>query len=87
MLGSWQGVNGRKKIESPCSKGIDEPSMLRSRWCCCIRRDSSRWSSFWPTMLPNISGCLKLKRCVGLANRCLQTSERWSNLCSLIRII
>jgi len=27
-------------------------------------------------MLPNISGCLKLKRCVGLANRCLQTSER-----------
>ena len=23
--------------------------MLRSGWCCCIRRDSSRWSSFWPT--------------------------------------
>jgi len=66
---------------------MDEPSTLRSGWCCCIRRDSSRWSSFWPTMLPNISRCLKLKRCVGLANRCLQTSERWWNLCSLIRVI
>jgi len=66
---------------------MDEPPTLRSGWYYCIRRDSSRWSSSWPTMLPNISGCLKLKRCVGLAYRCLQTSERWSNLCSLIRVI
>jgi len=35
------------------SRGMDEPSTLRSGWYCCIRRDSSRWSSFWPTMLPN----------------------------------
>jgi len=54
---------------------------------CCIRRDSSRWSFFWPMMLPNISGCLMLKRCLGLANKCLQTSKRWSNLSSLNQII
>jgi len=24
------------------SRGMDEPSMLRSGWYCCIRRDSSR---------------------------------------------
>ena len=59
------------------SKGIDKPWTLRSGWCCCIRRHSSRWSFFWQTMLPNISGCLKLKRCVGLAKRSLQTSERY----------
>jgi len=29
------------------SRGMDEPSTLRSGWYCCIRRDSSRWSSFW----------------------------------------
>jgi len=69
------------------STGIDKPSTLRSGWCSCIKRDSSRWSFFWPTVLRNISGCLKLKRCVGLVNRCLQTSERWSNLCSLVRVI
>jgi len=28
------------------SRGMDEPSTLRSGWYCCIRRDSSRWSSF-----------------------------------------
>jgi len=39
-------------------KGMDEPSMLRSGWSFCIRSDSSRWSFFWPTILPNISGCL-----------------------------
>jgi len=26
-------------------------------------------------MLPNISGCLKLKRCVGLANKCLRLQK------------
>jgi len=50
------------------SKGIDEPSMLRSDWYCYIRRDLSRWSFFWLMILPNISGCLKLKQCIGLAN-------------------
>jgi len=69
------------------SKGLDEPLMLRSVWCCCIRRDSSRWSFFWPTLLPNISSCLQSKWCVGLANKCLQTSECWSNLCSLVQVI
>jgi len=63
------------------STGIDGPSMLRSGWCPYIKRDSSR-SFLWPTMLPNISGWLKLKRCVGLADKCLQTSDRWSSLCS-----
>jgi len=28
------------------SKGIKEPLMLRSGWCSCIRRDSSRWIFF-----------------------------------------
>jgi len=43
------------------SKGIDEPSMLRSGWCSCITRDLSRRSFLWSAMLPNISGCSKLK--------------------------
>jgi len=30
------------------SNGIHEASMLKSGWCSCIRRDSSRWSFFWP---------------------------------------
>jgi len=72
---------------SKSSRGMDEPSALTSGWYGCIKRDSSRWSCFWPTMLPNIFGCFKLKRCVGLANRCLQTSECWSNLCSLVQVI
>jgi len=66
---------------------MDEPSTLRSGWCCYIRRDSSRWSFFWTTMLLIIWGCLKLKQCVRLANRCLQISEHWSILCLLIQVI
>ena len=43
------------------SRGMDEPSTLRSGWYCWIRRDSSRWSSFWPT---NALSCL----CILLSN-------------------
>jgi len=53
---------------------MDEPSTLRWGWWCCIKRDSSRRSFFWQMMLANISDCLKLKRCLGLANKCLQIS-------------
>jgi len=53
-----------------CTPGTDEQSMLRSGWYSCIKSDQSI-SFFWSTMLPNISGCLKLNLCVGLANKCL----------------
>jgi len=63
------------------SKGIDQPSMLRSGWYSCIGRDSSKQIFFWLMMIPNISDWLKSKQYVGLAKKCLQTSEHWSNLC------
>ena len=31
MLGSWQGVNGRKKIENPCSTDSSPPVKIGSR--------------------------------------------------------
>jgi len=61
------------------NKGIDKPSTLRSGWCSCIRRDSSRWSFFCPMMLPNISSCLNLKWCVGCWWRLSLAVFLWKN--------
>jgi len=42
-----------------------------------VLRDSRR-SFLWTSTLPHISGCLKIKWCAGLAEKCLQISQRWS---------
>ena len=42
-----------------------------------VLRDSRR-SFLWTSTLPHISGCLKMKWCLGLPEKCLQISQRWS---------
>ena len=87
LISIWAIVTSHLPQTLNSTKGVEQLSTFRSGLRSWMNKDSSRASLLYPIALPRISGCSKSTSCDECWDRCLQTSEHGSRLCSFKRVI